>query len=165
MPGVPLKMRTARTAGTVQAEWRTPFEAPHAFARVGSHKGGAASSAVGMYLISHGERDPMNPSTPADSRFYAQPMCQQRPALLTSADRTSSSLVALTAIATDTLNLCGCDWPTITCAHEIFVDNGTDSCRLDAVLAAIQPSSDRPSAEPDSGSPWFADLIAPFAPK
>ena len=44
MPGeglanVPLKIRTARTVAPVQAVWRIPFEALHAFARVDSHKG------------------------------------------------------------------------------------------------------------------------------
>ncbi|MEC5407644.1 hypothetical protein VOM14_19015 [Paraburkholderia sp. MPAMCS5] len=79
----------------------------------------------------------MNHSTHADSRFHAQPKCQQRPALLTSADRTSSSQSEPSAITRGTRTVCADFWPAVTYPQQVFVDHGNGSHRLAVIVDAL----------------------------
>jgi hypothetical protein len=86
----------------------------------------------------------MNHGTHADSRFHAQPKCQQRSALLTSADRTSSSPSEPSAITNGTRTVCADFWPAIAYPQQVFVDHGIGSRRLDVIVDALLADLLRP---------------------
>ncbi|MDR5855708.1 hypothetical protein P9239_19325 [Caballeronia sp. LZ062] len=79
----------------------------------------------------------MNHSPPADSRFHAQPKCQQRPALLTSADRTSSSQSKPHA-NTSGARLLRFDFlSAVSRPKRIFADHGNGSTKLDLLVKSL----------------------------